>query len=135
MAMMNKQEQRQGQVKRPMPGLPINPGGSMMSGDSYTALEQSPPEDDIMELDMEEPVEETDEETAKLDAGFVSADEHCEMCLHMTADGTCQRYGWSVVDGDGCKEGFEPSEGEDVFGAEEPIEEVEEVEEPKEVQE
>ena len=109
-----------------MPGLPINPGGSMMGG-NYTAVEQSPPEDDIMELDTEEPAEESNEDTAKLDAGFVSVDQHCGMCLHMTADGTCQRYGWSVVDEDGCVEGFEPSEGEDVFGGGEEALEVEEV--------
>jgi len=150
MTMMDKQQgqgQVQGQVKRPMPGLPINPGGSMYGeqglknqisgnlpnpGGRYSIPEQEQLTDDIQELDMEEPVKESTEDTAKLDAGFVSADNHCGMCLHMTADGTCQRYGWSVVDEDGCVEGFEPSEGEDIFGTEEPEEEMEEPEEVEE---
>lgn len=133
--MMNGR-QEQGQVKRPMPGLPINPGGSMMSGsgDSFTAMEQAPPEDDVMELDMEEQEPAKDEETIKLDAGFVSADQHCGMCMHMTPDGTCQRYGFSVVDDDGCVEGFEPEGGEDILGGDGETEEPGEMEEVEEAE-
>lgn len=156
MTMMDKQQgqgQVQGQVKRPMPGLPINPGGSMYGeqglknqisgnlpnpGGRYSIPKQEQLTDDIQELDMEDPAEEQNEDTAKLDAGFVSADEHCEFCMHMSGDGMCQRYGWPVVDGDGCKEGFEPEGGEDILGeggeTEEP-EEMEEVEETEEVKE
>lgn len=51
--------------------------------------------------------EDPQEEQAKTQAGFLSADMHCETCKHQDGE-QCSKYGWLVADEDGCKEGYEP---------------------------
>lgn len=54
-----------------------------------------------------EPEPGTDEESqAKLEAGFLPANMHCETCAHLD-NAVCSKYGFPVADEDGCSNGYE----------------------------
>ena len=54
-----------------------------------------------------EPEPGADEESqAKLEAGFLPANMHCETCAHLD-NAVCSKYGFPVADEDGCSNGYE----------------------------
>jgi hypothetical protein len=54
-----------------------------------------------------EPEPGADEESqAKLEAGFLPANMHCETCAHLD-NAMCSKYGFPVADEDGCSNGYE----------------------------
>ena len=66
------------------------------------------PTEMMAEIGMEpEPEPGTDEESqAKLEAGFLPANMHCETCAHLD-NAVCSKYGFPVADEDGCSNGYE----------------------------
>ena len=68
------------------------------------------PTEMMAEIGMEpEPEPGADEESqAKLEAGFLPANMHCETCAHLdNAVAVCSKYGFPVADEDGCSNGYE----------------------------
>ena len=66
------------------------------------------PTEMMAEIGMEpEPEPGADEESqAKLEAGFLPANMHCETCAHLD-NAVCSKYGFPVADEDGCSNGYE----------------------------
>ena len=81
---------------------PMQPMQPMQIGSSADPAEM------MAGIGMEpEPEPGADEESqAKLEAGFLPANMHCETCAHLD-NAVCSKYGFPVADEDGCSNGYE----------------------------
>ena len=90
-----------------LPGIPGPAKGLLQPMQSMQPMPEDPPM--ISSSDgLDDPMaKEADPEAqAKLEAGFLPANMHCETCAHLD-NAVCSKYGFPVADEDGCSNGYE----------------------------